>query len=371
MKIHGIDLHIDTFWTAVLNLETGKPLKTIKKYIITEESLSSYYSTLSKDDYVIIESGSNSFWFYDQLKDKVKECFIVNTHKLQFKGNKTDKIDALSLVKYLSFFIISGKQDEIPKVYVPDLEARRLRSLFTTYNLLKKLKNQVSNMIYGILKQDGKITKWRRPYTHKEWEALKDLESDENVKYQLDLLISQIFHIEHSIAECRDKILLLGNARFKDEIMLLMTINGISPFSATALMSDVVNISRFPDAKHYCSYLRTAPSIRSSNNTSHIGCINKQSRALSSSLLNQSMNHFKTISPYFQNFYDRMRSGKSAGKSRVALLRKILVCTYYMLRDKKEFRWLNEKTFNRKKAEYESFIRRISANMKEDLKKTA
>ena len=44
-----------------------------------------------------------------------------------------------------------------------------------------------------------------------------------------------------------------------------MTIPGFSFISAIALISDIGEISRFPTAKKFCSYLRVAPRIKESN----------------------------------------------------------------------------------------------------------
>jgi len=82
--------------------------------------------------------------------------FVANTHKLKLISlvkKKTDKIDAEKLAIYLKMQILSGEQ-LIKPVYVPDNTIQELRSLFTTYKLLRKQIGQLKNMIHAILKQN-------------------------------------------------------------------------------------------------------------------------------------------------------------------------------------------------------------------------
>ena len=140
----------------------------------------------------------------------------------------------------------------------------------------------------------------------------------------------------------------IGKEYYQEEIERLMTIPGFSFLSALALLSDICEVDRFPTVKKFCSYLRTAPKISESNNTTHLGKVNKCSRSLTVTMLTQSVQHFRNSSPYFGVFYDRLKSGKSYGKTRMALIRKILVSAYYMLKRKENFKWSDKSNMERK-----------------------
>jgi hypothetical protein len=47
-------------------------------------------------------------------------------------------------------------------------------------------------------------------------------------------------------------------------------------------------------------------------------------------------------------FYQRVRVGKSVGKSRLALIRKILVSAYHMLRKDEPYRWVEKELYSKK-----------------------
>ena len=66
---------------------------------------------------------------------------------------KTDKIDAEKLTIYLKMCKVSG-EDLILPVYLPEQIIQDLRSLFTTYNLIKRHIGSIKNRIHALLKQN-------------------------------------------------------------------------------------------------------------------------------------------------------------------------------------------------------------------------
>ena len=150
LVFHGIDLHSDSFVDAQM-LSDGT-VRTNKHYL-DPESFQKFKDCLSKEDYVLVEACTNAFWFYDQIVNLVKECFILDTNKFMTGINKTDKIDAKKLVKRLAYYVTTnGDNNDLPLVYVPAREVRELRALFSTYQLNKKTMTQFKNRIYSILK---------------------------------------------------------------------------------------------------------------------------------------------------------------------------------------------------------------------------
>jgi transposase len=124
-------------------------------------------------------------------------------------------------------------------------------------------------------------------------------------------------------------------------------------------MSDVVNVDRFASARKFCSYLRSTPKIKSSNQTVHVGHVNRQSRPLTCSLLTQSIVHLSQASDHFCEFYRRVKVGKSAGKSRIALIRKTLVSAYYMLKRRQKFHGANDELYLKKLKDFRKEVEKI------------
>ena len=385
MSCIGIDLHTNCFTACRIWLDNNGKIQTSKNTYYFEDvwnnkqgeknsSFNRFLESLSIKDYVLIESCTNAFWFHDKIEEKVKACYVYDTNKARREGNKTDKIDSIKLAKKLGFYItMEGTDSDMPTVYVPTQEVRELRGLFSTYNLYKKMKVQIKNRIHSILKQNG-ICASRKAFDKKDAkDKINELMLSEIWKHQIKTLFDESKYTEDKQKEIKDMIILCGSKIFKDEIEILLSILGFSPFTAIALMADVVEIGRFKNVKKFCSYLRTAPKINASNKKNHLGSINKVSRSTTVTLLTQSIIHLSKAGKHMKDFYASIKVGKSIGKARIALIRKILVSAYYMLKRNKLYYWVDKISYDRKLQEYHRVLNKLEFCNKKDqtLKKSA
>jgi transposase len=354
---YGVDLHSDNVKVALLGEEEKIPLTM--RCSFGSSSFEKFLKGLTKDDYIAVESSTNTFWFYDLVVERVKRCIVIDTHQFDIISKsmvKTDKRDAIHLVKFLKYAILNG--ETLPEVYVPPKEVREIRQLFTTYNLFKKQIVMDKNRIHSLLKQNGcKISKESLD-KEKTKQLIFSLPLSSTVKVEIELIYQNIENLTEAINKVKEEILKKGKI-FDKEIRILISIKGISVFTAIGIMSDVVDINRFPNAKKFCSYLRSAPKVDSSNQTTRIGKINKQSRKLSITLLIQSINHFRSCKK-FDRFYIEKRKGKSAGKVRVAIARKVLVSIYNMLKREQYFYYMDKGCYEEKIKEYENFLKKVA-----------
>ena len=360
----GIDLHSDSFYVVQARSHKGKFIRTEKKYGLDEQSLTLFKKSLGKDDYLLIEISTNSFWFRDQIRSYVKECYILDINAVKYSGNKTDKIDARRLLDILSYYVYVKGIDELPTVYVPRPEVRELRSLLSTYKLCKKIETQLKNRIHSLLKQKGVVITKKKLFTKSGWKVTIETIPIE-LRVHIGVLYVQLSEAKKMTQKVKDMIITLGVETFTEEIDLLLSIPGFGVLTSIVLLSDIDTVSRFRNAKKFCAYLRTAPRIKESNATSYLGRVTKQSRSMTCSILTQSVLHFKTAGPHFSAFYVRIRQGKSAGKSRIALIRKMLVAAYFMLKRHERFRWVNSDLYELKKTKANSELRRARARCEE------
>jgi transposase len=336
----------------------------IRKLSLLSESLKKFVDSLTKDDYIAVEASTNTFWFVDLVREKIKECFVVNPYKFDIISRsvvKTDKRDAVKLVRNLRYYVLhGGTEDELPTVYIPSKEVQILRSYFTTYCLLNKEVIMIKNRIHALLKQNGVFgIKKRTLFNIKVRKILEEMNMREDIKIQIKVLYDTADYLINEKEKIKIEILKQSKI-FDKEIDILISIPGISVFAAIAIMSDVADIKRFNSAKKFCSYLRCAPKVDSSNRTIKIGKINKQSRTLTLNVLTESVTHFVESSRRLTNFYERKSIGKSKGKVRIAIIRKILVSIYHMLSNEKYYYDMNERNYMTKKREYENILKKVA-----------
>lgn len=367
MAFIGIDLHTDRLTEARLSAENEKLTISKHTYTFDRDPFQRFLDSLHTDDYVLIENTSNAFWFHDQIRDRVKACYVYDTNELRTNGNKTDKIDAAKLAKKLGYYITMGcEEKEFPTVYVPEETVRELRGLLTTYRFYNKMKAQMKNRIYSILKQNGIPRKKGQVSAGPFVKWLEGAELADIWKAQIHSLLTALKATELQQQDVKDMIQLRGAELFGEQIEILLSIRGFSVFTAIVLMSDIVDVDRFSNAKKFCSYLRVAPTTKSSNQTVHVGSVNRQSRSTTCSLLTQSVIHMYGIEPHISAFHQRVKVGKSAGKVRIAVIRKVLVSAYNMLKKNETCYWINKDLYMRKLNEYHKDLARIIQQKEEE-----
>ncbi len=111
--------------------------------------------------------------------------------------------------------------------------------------------------------------------------------------------------------------------------------------------------------RKFNSFLGVVPTVKSSGGKIRLGSINRQSRNLSRSLFTQAIIHFVTTSPHMHEFYERTKDRRGAGRTRIAVLRRLFSIMRRMLLDNEVYRWKEDLNYNNKLVDYEVEIRRI------------
>ena len=362
MAYIGIDLHSNKFTLNSLGKESQSIMQS---YFLDKYDTSKFIKSLSKNDYVAIEASTNTFSFYDLIKDKVKEVHVVNPldfHIINNTSKKTDKVDAKKLAKMLKYHVETG-ENFLPEVYVPEKNIRKLRGLFTTYMLYKKQITGLKNRVHSILKENLKPYNGENIFTDEKEREIMNLGLDEEYLIQLKSLYESINHLKEKKDSIKKEILYAGRS-YKKEIEIMTSISGISVFAALAVKSDYADIKRFKNAKHFTSYLRAVPRVNSSNDKTYIGKTQKRGRKLSITLLLQSICHFRKINPNIESFYQKKIKGKSKGKVRMAIARKTFVAIYYMLRDEVYYTYKNTITHQHKMKIYGRVLKKYEEDNK-------
>ena len=344
MYHYGIDLHSDNFYAARLHDDEEK--YDMFKYPLTEKGIQDFNNVLTKDDRVAFEASCNSFWFYDQLKEHVKECVVVDPRKFKIvymSPKKTDKTDSQKIARYL-------KIDHLPSVYVPDQTIRKLRRLYSSYGLQNKMKVMVKNHIHCLFKMEGmKLKKSDIDSNLLDSEAYQSI--PELCKLQVSIFLEQLSCINTLQEKIVNEIYLLGE-KYLEEIKILTSEPGISVKMALGIISDIADINRFPNAKHLTSYLGCVPRVDQSNQRNHTGRIHKEARTLTRTLMSQSTHHFYKSSDAMHEWYLKKKAGKGAGKARIAVIRRKIVGLYYMLTRKQWSKYRKASNHNFKMNDY-------------------
>jgi len=119
---------------------------------------------------------------------------------------------------------------------------------------------------------------------------------------------------------------------------LLMTIPGISFYSALMIKSEIGDISRFANAKRLCAYAGLIPATYASADKIRHGRITKQGSIwLRQSLVNAITSGSRN-SNRIASFYKKLKKNKGTGKAKVAAARKLCSVVFAILTDQQPYR---------------------------------
>jgi transposase len=249
----ALDLHERSI-QCVLKDDEGKIVKESKLAKDADQILEFLGGTEAS---VVMESGYNHQYIHDLLKEKGYKVTVA--HPLMVKAIahakvKGDKVDARKLADLL-------RAGMIPESYVPKKDVREVRDLVRRRHYHIKLRTMLKNKIHAEL-----ATRWIK------YDGDLFTESGRNYLRSLNMTavndyLDTIEFLNRKIRELDERVKPL--AETDRYAKLLMTIPGVSHYSALLISSEIADINRFPDHEHLSSYATLSPGVHQSGKTQY------------------------------------------------------------------------------------------------------
>ena len=316
----GIDVHKRYSQIAVLD-QNGEIVEEVRVENANLDDFAQQYAGAE----AALEATSNYYHIHDTLREYL-DVTVANPSELNLISDtdtKTDRVDAKQLARMV-------RLGSIPESYVPTDEVRQARALVRGRQTLVEDRTEYANKIHGLLSDHG-ITEEVKPLSVEGREFLEELSLPapwgtllESYLEIIGTLTEQIESLERVIEE---------RAGSLKETQLLMTIPGVSYFTALTIFAEVGDIDRFERDKEVVNYVGLNPVIRESGDSRFEGSISKRGSGRVRWLLVQaSYTAVHTCNDaYLSRFYNRLAQRKGSKKAIVATARKLLVSMYHML----------------------------------------
>lgn len=316
----------------------------LETFPLSKAGIERFTGRLKKDDALAVEVTQNIYYFYDQIKDLVRRVVLVDTYRFSViakSKKKTDKADALALARFL-------KLDHLPEVPVPSERVRQLRHLLQARETLVGLRTKLKNLGHAALTRNGIALSRSAFASAVARERLKqrdDLSSADKVI--LHSAIRQITELDSEIEQLEAEIARLGKTL--KGIKRLLQLHGMNLLSAISLLAEIGSIELFETSKQLVAYSGLATSIRQSNETTKQGHITKQGRKrLRTVAIRAVLSMVSRTHTPLMDFYQRKKREKGSGKAICATARKLLTIVFVMLKKELDYRYLEERLYNRK-----------------------
>lgn len=320
----GVDLHKATFTVCFYQNQKKHYTKT---YRMSPAGLAQFSARLTKDDEVAVEATGNAAYFARAIEKYVGRIRIVNPIQFKIIANsvrKTDIIDALILARFLH-------KGLIPEVRMKSKEQSQLTSLINTRDKLVKLRTALKNKVHNILNANGIITKSEMFSSNKALERILSIDLEDSYRFELELIVTQIQHLNDAIAKINDELTRRGQ-KLKGH-KNLTSIKGISDVGAAIFLNTIGDINDFGTEKALAGYFGIVPRVSITSTTTHYGRITKMGNKIARTTLVQSTLIAIRYSPYLRAFYDKLKVKKGSGKAIIATSRKMLGIIFNTLKN--------------------------------------
>ncbi len=341
MRYVGVDLHKTNFVVCFLT-RRGQP--RVVTYPLTEEGLMTFRRHLRADDEVTVEVGQNTYYFHEQIQDRVKRVVLVDSYRFAVVSRskkKTDRHDAILLARFL-------KLGWVPTVPNPSPQIRELRTLFQARETLVGMTTKLKIMGHGVCTRQGKLIAANAFASGRGRQRLATIEGlPAGDQHLLGVVLQQLAHVEEAVASIETQIVQAG----KDlpGLRRVVQIPGINLLSGIGLLAEIGDMHWFTNAKQLGAYAGLVPTVRQSNTTDRQGPITKQGRRrLRTLAIRAVLGIVRAGSSPLADFYHLKKRQKGAGKALCATARKLLSTLFVMLTKELDYWYLEERLYQKK-----------------------
>src|SRR3954469_14920356 len=321
----GIDLHRRRSQIAVVD-EQGE--LTLSRRIINDRAtLLELLAGVEGETHVALEATYGWEWLAELLEDAGYDLHLAHplrTRAIAAARVKTDAIDARTLAQLL-------RAGMLPEAYVAPRELRDLRELLRHRATLTRMRSAVKNRVHAILAKHGVIHQHADLFGKAGRRFLADLELRDAPRRRLDSLMALIEDFDREIADTTREI--EQRAREDDRVDVLCQIRGVGRYTALLIIAEIGDVTRFPTARHVCSWAGLAPTVRSSDGKARLGHISRQGSPALRWALVEAAQKIPTGSGPLRDKFERIAKRRGRKIAKVAIAREILTLSYYGLRD--------------------------------------
>jgi transposase len=229
----------------------------------------------------VYEAGYCGFWIHDELIRRGIDNIVINAADVPTKDKerrrKNNRVDSRKLARTL-------RAQELEPIYVPRRESLEDRSLLRTRREAVRQQTRIKNQIKGLLSFYGipipkqfNNSRWSGTFIH--WLKTVTMLRPTG-KTVLLYYLDELKHHRKRVAEINRLVKALAmQDRYRDRVMLLITIPGIGIITAMNILTELVTIKRFKNLDKIASFIGLVPGEKSSGDDDDITTTNITSRS--------------------------------------------------------------------------------------------
>ena len=319
----GIDFHRRR--SVIVRMNGAGEILGVEQVDNHPEELLAALAKAGPNPEVALESTYGWYWAADLLASAGAKVHLVHPLGLNWSTRrvKNDVRDATELANRL-------RRGDLPESYVAPPELRDLREMVRYRQKLTSWRTSAKAQYHGVMAKCGVLPTMTDMFCPTGLAILDEIPFEgsflvraESLRDCLELVEREITMMERHIARA-----LKGHEGYR----AIQAISGVGPILAAIFVAEIGDVSRFPSARHLCSWAGLTPTHKESDTKVQRGHITKQGSNLVRWAAVEAVGRYHggdAIRPAWARV--TKRRGKMIG--RVAAARRILTLVYYGLRD--------------------------------------
>ena len=261
---------------------------------------------------------------------------------------KNDRVDSIKIAKL-------HLVNMIPKAHLLGDEDRISRDLLIQRVKLGQSIGNTKNSITGCLKREdlyNGLPELADRFSEKRRDAIRSI-SLNNPK---DLVISSIMDrlelYEDQAVKFESEI--KSRAKTNEDVRILMSIPGVDYYLAALISSYIGDVHRFPNADKLAVFFGIVPATKDSSSIKRRGHMSKDGSSEARWALSIAVDTVMLRNKPIRDYYDKVKERKQSGKlAHVSTVRKLIRMIYYMLSNRKPWKYENIALTERKVSDLE------------------
>ena len=294
IRFVGLDVHQETIAVAIA--EPGGEVRSLGTIPNEAEAIRKLIKKLRADGAFTCcyEAGPTGYVLYWQMVKLGVPCVVIAPSLVPTKAGdrvKTDRRDAEKLARCY-------RAGDLTPVWVPTPEHEALRDLVRAREAAKKDERRARHRLQKFLLRRGvRAPKGMREWTatHRKWVSSLTFE----LAAQQATLTDYAAEVDHGkqriqgLEKAIDEAIAAAPAAMRAVIEALQAMRGISKLTATTIVSEVGELSRFEHPRELMSYSGSVPSEHSSGGKTARGSITKTGNAHLRRVIGEAAWHYR------------------------------------------------------------------------------
>jgi transposase len=218
----------------------------------------------------------------------------------------------------------------LPEAWIAPPATRELRELVRYRAKLVQLRSGLKAQVHAVMAKEGVLPTVVDMFGPAGQAQLDEVGLAEAYTVRVESLrdLIEIYDRENVMLEREI------HRRLRDDrgYQAVQAINGVGRTIAAIIVVEVGDVTRFPSARHLCSWAGLTPGRRESDRKGHDTGITKQGSKLLRWALIEGISRYHA-GPRFAAEFHRIAERRGRNKARVAIARRVLTLAYYGLRD--------------------------------------